>query len=76
MDIRRRAPAETIWLADFIPGHGKYRQILAYILADRPLLTDWSQDNYIAPFLPPGAVRGDPSAAAWTLTPPGEFRHN
>lgn len=64
MQIPAQAPRHgSIWLNGFLPEHGKFQQFVTYLLIDRPVLADWSGDDYIQRDL-----RTDPRSAAWSLT--------
>ena len=45
----------------------KYRQLLVYFLNAHPLASDWSDDGYIEPFVPPEDARRTEADCAWII---------
>ena len=61
------------WPAD--GSRRKFRELLVYYLCDHPLVSDWSDDGYIAPYTTPEDVRRTRHDCQWVLkcrppTPP------
>jgi hypothetical protein len=61
-------PKEPIYLANMGEPYGKIRQFLTYIFSDRDVYSDWRQDDYIGPHLPPEERNRPEAEAAWVLS--------
>jgi hypothetical protein len=70
--LARAAREDGIYLGGLGGAHHKHRQMLLYFLMDYRLLSDWSEDGYLAGQLP-AAERVLPLASArWLLSPPAD----
>jgi hypothetical protein len=49
-------------------SHQKSRQMVTYFLADRPLVSDWSDDGYLFPWIPEAERTYAVQPSMWTLS--------
>lgn len=64
--VRRISPDQIIYLNLGAEYH-KLRQMIAYVLHDRKLASDYSDDGYILGKIPPGERNIPISSAAWVI---------
>ena len=67
-EIAKLPPGDWIYL-DWPPGGEmrKYRELMVYLLNDHPLASDWRDDGYLWPYVPPEDARRTPADCAWIL---------
>ena len=67
-EIAKLPPGDWIYL-DWPTGGEmrKYRELMVYLLYDHPLASDWRDDGYLWPYVPPDDARRTPADCAWVL---------
>lgn len=75
--VKKIDPDEVVYL-NFGPEHHKLRQMVAYILPDRKLASDYTDDGYITGQMPPEHRKMPINIADWVieLGSPNERRQN
>jgi hypothetical protein len=66
-ELANRVPPDDVIYVNFGADHEKLRQMIAYILYDKKLATDWTSDNYIGGHLPPDQRNIPFQKAAWVI---------